>query len=237
MIWLLTLALADPLPAQRGELLALSEDFPPCTNTHATSRAPFPAARASSSLAEGDLTHGAERAIDGDMATAWVEGVEGPGHGETLRVKLTQEGAMPNGLWIVPGYAKDAGRWGKNRRVQTLEVRFLKAKEGADPGKAWADSAMVPTSTEPLRVQLAAEDGRVPMEGQAIPLSPHFHQNMEVTEVVALELVIVSTDGHGATHDDTCISEVAQITAGDVRSRTCAEGWCNGPGAGTDGCP
>jgi hypothetical protein len=235
LLWL-TLALADPVPAQRGERLVVPETFPPCHTTHAVARRPFPAARASSALAEGSLTHGAERAIDGDLATAWVEGVDGPGHGQTLRVKLDEEGALPTGLWVVPGYAKDAARWGKNRRVQVLEVRFLKAKEGIDPAKAWSEDALVPTDTGPLRTELQTEGGNVPMEGQSIPLTGHFHQNMEVTEVVALELAILATDGAGAAYDDTCISEVAQLEAGDVQSRTCAKGWCEGPGAGSDGC-
>ena len=222
--------------AQRGGSLKLLEPETPCEMSYATSTAAFPAARASSALTEGSLRHGPERAIDGNMGTAWVEGVGGAGHGQSLWVKLSEEGALPHGLWVVPGYGKDAGRWTSNRRVSVLEVRFYKAAPGVDPSVAWEQEKMVLTDTVPLRVTFQAEGGQVPMEGQAIPLSGHFLHNMEITEIVALELVIVETDGAGARYEDTCISEVSALSIGERLSATCPAEWCAGPGAGAPYC-
>lgn len=230
-------AAPTPIDAQRGGDLALQEAMPPCTTVYATEKKPFRAASASSELTEGKLTHAASRAIDGNLSTAWVEGAKGPGVGETLRVELDGEGDVPAGLWVVPGYARDEARWTKNQRVATLEVRFLKPAEGTDPSRAWAEKKLVLADTEPLRVTLQKVDGKVPMEGQAIPLLPHFDQNMEVTELVALELAIIETDGTGAQYEDTCISEVAQLTNTTERSITCHPDWCAGPGKGSAGCP
>jgi len=239
-MWWLALALAaEPaaVEAQRGGSLTVDDLFPPCARTYAVTKRPFADARASSSLSEGSMTHGPSRAVDGDPATAWVEGVKGAGVGETLRVAVPGGVGLPAGLWVLPGYAKDAARWGKNHRVAQLEVRFLKAPEGVDPAKAWAEDALVPTDTGPLRVSFQQEDGRVPQEGQGIDLGMHFHQNMESTEVVALELAIVATDGAGASYEDTCISEVAELILGAEQSVRCAQGWCDGPGQGHPGCP
>lgn len=229
-------AQSTPIEAQRGGSLELFEPMPPCGMTHATTPSTFPAARSSSALTEGSLQHGAGRAIDGDLGTAWVEGVDGAGHGQSLWVKLSEEGALPHGLWVVPGYAKDPTRWNKNRRVSVLEVRFYKAAPGVDPAVAWEQEAMVLTDTEPLRATFQMQNGSVPLEGQAIPLSTHFIQNMEITEVIALELVIIETDGVGAVYEDTCISEVFGLTIGERLSVSCAQEWCAGPGADTSYC-
>lgn len=224
-------AQSGAVDAQRGGSLELFEPGLPCTTTYATRQEAFPAARASSALTEGSLRHGPERAIDGNLGTAWVEGVGGAGHGQSLQLKLPSEGAVPEGIWVVPGYAKDAGRWTKNRRVSVLEVRFLKAADGVDPEQAWALDKMVPTDTEPLRVTFLTEGGSVPLEGQAVPIAGHFVHNMEITEVVALELVIIDTDGAGAKYEDTCISEVTRLSTGDASSVSCSAEWCASPDA------
>lgn len=243
MLWLWTLAWAGDLggdvttPAHLELELREEEPMPPCTHVYELTRQAVPAARASSALSEGQLTHDAARAIDGDPATAWVEGVPGTGRGQTLRLALPGEGQVPHGLIVVPGYAKDAARWQGNQRVAQLLIRWLKAEEGVDPARAWSEDRMVVADTVPMNVAMVQEAGQVPFgREQVIDLAGHFHQNMEVTEIVALELVIAEVDGKGARYEDTCISEVAFARQGPQRSVVCAPGWCETQSTPPEGC-
>ena len=97
-------------------------------------------AGATSALAEGDLRHDAARALDDQASTAWVEGVDGDGVGEGLFFLFADGNELyglhrPDGLTIIPGYAKDERRWSGNNRVSSLLVRWLKPREGL-PEKA-----------------------------------------------------------------------------------------------------
>lgn len=78
---------------------------------------------ASSTLVEGELRHEAERAIDGKLNTAWVEGAEGEGYGETIQLDL-------NGSYIIAGFKFNAGyqlddkRYYWNGRPEEFVVSF-----------------------------------------------------------------------------------------------------------------
>lgn len=220
---------ATAVTASLEEQVVKVDPFPPCTVTHATVAKPVRAARASSELTEGALTHAAARAIDGDRATAWVEGVAGEGRGESLTLALDREGDLPAGLRILPGYAKDRTRWGKNRRVARMLVRWLEPAEGVDPAKAFAEDALRPTSTEPLVVTLATEGGAVPYgRWQVVDFMADgtWHHNMEITEVVAVQLVLLDAESTGATYEDTVISEVGWVVPGPRTAHVCDPGWC-----------
>lgn len=235
------LAEAEAVTASLEEQLVQAEVMPPCSTTHAVVARPIRAIRASSALTEGSLTHGAERAIDGDRSTAWVEGVPGHGRGESLTLALDSEGALPPGLRILPGYAKDKARWDKNGRVGELLVRWLKPAEGVEPSQAFAKGALVPTTTGPLRVTLAREDGKVPFGRWQIIDFGHddvWLQNMEITEVVAVQLVLLAAESTGASYDDTVIGELGWVEAGPRIAHRCEAGWCaTQEGDPPDGCP
>lgn len=80
-------------------------------------------ATASSTLPDdGPYTYVANNAHDLSYATAWVEGVEGPGIGETLTYTFTHECPRITKMYIHTGYTKDEITWIKNNRARTLEL-------------------------------------------------------------------------------------------------------------------
>lgn len=78
---------------------------------------------ASSALSEHNMTHSAERLIDGDPATAWVEGVSGHGTGESVTFTF-DDIYMVTGLKICGGYQKDEKRYSENARPADIRVEF-----------------------------------------------------------------------------------------------------------------
>jgi hypothetical protein len=83
---------------------------------------------ASSVLESGDplsfSRYGAEKALDGDPGSSWVEGVPGPGIGESYILALR---SYPEALGFLNGYAKNRSLFLKNFRVQELSVRIFAA--------------------------------------------------------------------------------------------------------------
>lgn len=83
---------------------------------------------ASSVLESDDIflpsRYGAEKALDGDTATSWVEGVPGPGIGESYTLALP---SLPEALGFHNGYAKNSDLFGWNHRVKTMNVSIYAA--------------------------------------------------------------------------------------------------------------
>ena len=80
-------------------------------------------ATATSTLTEGDVTHSADRLTDDDLSTAWVEGADGSGEGETVTVQL--DGTyLITGLEIWAGYQRDATVYQNNARPQAVTLTF-----------------------------------------------------------------------------------------------------------------
>lgn len=65
----------------------------------------------------------AENVIDGKAATAWAEGVEGPGIGEWLKFGL-DEPRKVKAVRIVTGYPKTAQIFKNNNRVRQIKISF-----------------------------------------------------------------------------------------------------------------
>ncbi len=64
--------------------------------------------------------------LDGDPATAWVEGADSSGKGEWVRVHLSPvEGATKIRLRIQNGYHKSKVLYGKNARLKKVEIALL----------------------------------------------------------------------------------------------------------------
>ncbi len=78
----------------------------------------------SSALREGgSLVHDANRVHDFDLRTAWVEGAEGDGIGESLSMRIPlNRGMFVTRILIHNGYAKDAKTWQDNGRVKALAI-------------------------------------------------------------------------------------------------------------------
>ncbi len=76
---------------------------------------------ASSSLSEYDMVHTPWRAVDNDAATAWVEGADSYGVGESLSLTLNDTVTV-NGFTIMAGYHKSRDLYNKNSRPAALTV-------------------------------------------------------------------------------------------------------------------
>lgn len=79
----------------------------------------------SSALYEPDygFIHGAANLIDGDPATAWVDGIESSGVGESVELRFDGE-YLVSGVKLCNGYQKNADIFEKNERVQVIRFTF-----------------------------------------------------------------------------------------------------------------
>ncbi len=82
------------------------------------------AAFASSILEASNTTdYRATNLLDGDLATAWCEGVEGPGIGEWVRLEFSRPLVLDR-VEVANGYQQDPDRFRANARVRSLEVEY-----------------------------------------------------------------------------------------------------------------
>jgi hypothetical protein len=82
------------------------------------------AATASSVLkATNTINYGAANLLDGDLATAWNEGAEGPGIDEWVKFSFSSP-IVPARIEIANGYQKDAERFQGNVRVKSLRLEY-----------------------------------------------------------------------------------------------------------------
>jgi hypothetical protein len=65
---------------------------------------------------EAGVTYQASNLLDGNLATAWDEGVSGPGIGDWVRCDFGREVKLTR-ICIAPGYFKSAGLWKQNNRL------------------------------------------------------------------------------------------------------------------------
>ncbi|MDE6929142.1 MAG: discoidin domain-containing protein, partial [Lachnospiraceae bacterium] len=78
---------------------------------------------ATSALSEYNMKHSADRLIDGDVTTAWVEGAAGQGKGEAITVYFDDE-YLIHGININAGYQKSNELYNKNSRPEKIQVLF-----------------------------------------------------------------------------------------------------------------
>jgi len=79
---------------------------------------------ASSTLSGGSVyDYSPKLVIDQDFSTSWVEGVEGNGIGEWIKMQFSAPGRI-NTLGIVPGFAKNPDLYQENNRIKTAELEF-----------------------------------------------------------------------------------------------------------------
>ena len=69
------------------------------------------------------IDYGPEKALDGSMMTAWVEGIKGPGIGEWIRFDFGREVKLRR-IFIAPGYFKSPQIWLKNNRLAVAVLYF-----------------------------------------------------------------------------------------------------------------
>lgn len=78
---------------------------------------------ASSELSEPDVTHSPDRLVDKDMTTAWAEGSEGSGVGESV-VFMFNDAYKVSGIRIASGYQKNSETFAYNNMPVGLKLIF-----------------------------------------------------------------------------------------------------------------
>ena len=143
--------------------------------------------RSSSHLApQGENYYDVYRLFDGQMGTAWVEGVSGGGVGEFITLRLiaiagnVENYIYLNGFEINNGYCKDRETWIKNGRVK--KIRIYLNERGIFNGNL--------------------EDN---MREQRISLGSHL---VKIDDVIKIEIRGVYP---GSKYEDTAISELIPL--------------------------
>ncbi len=81
------------------------------------------AVHATSELAEANMVHSASRIMDGDKNTAWVEGADGQGYGQSVRFEFNNV-YLVNGIKIRAGYQKNDDIYYKNSRPKEICAEY-----------------------------------------------------------------------------------------------------------------
>ena len=119
-------------------------------------------------------------AIDGVSETAWVEGVDGPGVGEWIRLDFPIAVEIHSvGLYVGYGYDRDWNILLANNRIRRVTLVFSTGEE----------------------VEATLDDAP---GMQTIPLIRASHPSIETTYVQ----VTIEETYAGTTYDDTCLSEI-----------------------------
>lgn len=199
-----------------------------------TGRALMPGWGASSVLESDDplrdSRYGPEKALDGDPASAWVEGAPGPGIGESYFLALEH---VPEAMGFINGYAGNSNLFHKNHRVRELRVHLYGGVMIDGFSTEIADFFDARPLIQPVRIRL--EDT---MEVQRVPLPfdrrlvqaqmGEFHRSQDVRSwnfpqarefdldgseglqlrfryIIKLEIIDIY---RGSTWEDTCIAEL-----------------------------
>jgi F5/8 type C domain len=83
----------------------------------------------------GDITYQPGNVLDQSLATAWSEGVSGPGRGEWIRCDFNREVKLKR-IIITPGYFKTPELWKQNNRLASATFYF---SDGTSRGFTFPD--------------------------------------------------------------------------------------------------
>lgn len=217
-----------------------------------TGRACMPRWGASSVLdAENVLRpsrYGAEKALDRDPATAWVEGAPGAGIGESYYLGLEH---LPEALGFINGYAQNTNLFHRNHRVKEVRLHvyaglmvdgyateiaeFYDSRPLGDPVTIRVDDTMhaqrisLPVDLPLIRSRMAefrqspdVREWNFP-QAEEMGLDGSANLQLQFRYIVKLEIADIYP---GSTWQDTCIAELwpdygeatAVTVAPDMRS-------------------
>ncbi len=170
------------------------------------------------------------KALDGDPATAWVEGAPGPGIGEFIVLGLTH---YPEALGFINGFARDRNLFAGNNRVKELNVRIYTAVNISGFATEWvtfydalpvapAQTVRLADTMEAQRVELplssrsareAMDDFRASdvvtgwsfAQARELGVDASMGAPLHFRYIVRLQIADVYP---GTTWDDTCIAEI-----------------------------
>ena len=162
--------------------------------------------QASSTLgdASGQQRYDIQRAFDRNLKTAWCEGADGQGIGESITIRFAEE-VIPSGMLIVPGHGFSRDIWQKNQRILQFRLRFLKTPaikaELAAAGEALDEREYL--------AELKQEGGSIPFgRAQYYDFRPGFTQDMSVMDYDGVRFEITAVESDGAKYDDAWIAEL-----------------------------
>jgi len=143
---------------------------------------------------------------DGDTTTTWIEGVDGFGIGESVRLKVND---IPRVIGIWPGYQRSPAIFLRNGRPARFRLAFV----GNDPelGDPYYDIFNYEIDL------FRGYGGRIAMQPQFIYISGgDILHNMALTTLEYIEIEILKVDIVDAIDPDTGISEIRLYGEGDV---------------------
>ncbi len=150
--------------------------------------------------------YGTANLVDDDPTTAWFEGENGYGVGETISFDVSVN-AIPRVIAIWPGYQRSGQLYERNGRPARVLIRWI----GFDPSREDRFFEIAEVETNLIR----SYDGRVAAGPQYIHIgSGPFVQNAEVSELAILAIDILEVDSDGSTDPDTGISEIKLYAEG-----------------------
>lgn len=196
----------EPLLRHR-QLATWNADALPARTTRAQTSA-------SSTLSHEKNRYAVENLMDGDPATAWCEGSEGNGEGESITFRIEpKENEYPcsvEGIAIVPGYAKSAQTYLKNGRVTRLRI-----EECDDPSSyaelRWQAQDRFEQSAVFIDTDYASIVPTGPLvEAKGGKWAAEESERHDDHKPYCLRFIILET-APGEDYSDTCISEVAFI--------------------------
>ncbi|MEQ9363969.1 MAG: hypothetical protein RIF32_06995 [Leptospirales bacterium] len=142
---------------------------------------------------------------DADPATAWCEGAEGGGVGQSVTIRFT-DAPVPAAMEIVPGYAKSESVWKRNPRVARFRLEFMRSAEAVAEFKAAGEELY----TREYFGELRKTDGRIPFgKKQYFDFRPDFTQDMSMLDYDGVRFEILALEGEdSAKFSDACISQL-----------------------------
>ena len=160
-------------------------------------------AEASSSLSD---RYGPSNLIDDDTGSAWIEGVQGYGIDESVRLFVS---AIPRVIGIWPGFQRNSEIFFRNGRPASIRVAFV----GDDTGRGDTNYDIFSYSVDLFR----GYEGKIAMQPQFIYISGgDILHNMALSEFAYIEIQILSVDSSDAIDPDMGISEIRLYAEGSV---------------------
>jgi hypothetical protein len=154
--------------------------------------------KASSVLKDSSFDYSPVNVFDGDPATAWVEGVSGPGVGQSLTIDITPYTAggkisgyyMVDKIGIINGYASTPDIFYKNNRIKHLKVDY--ESQYFDNGEF----------IDKRESKVFALRDTMEMQYMEFP---------DPVRIASFSLTVLDVY-KGSRYDDTCISEIQVFT-------------------------
>lgn len=134
----------------------------------------------------GDKDYNADNLFDGDITTAWVEGVDGVGIGETIVIDLGEKQKV-SGLAFVNGYLASCYSFNTNGKVTSVLIEF-------------GDGSSVEQTFYPYNYSTDSKDAVSYWDTELVSLPRPIMTDKITITILGAEA--------GTSYEDTCISEI-----------------------------